>query len=202
MWLPGAAGGNGACEMTEELRPLRYELVNVQPGFVIIEKEMYSQAARAYFSAEPSPPKEPYREGSQVWGFWETAQALRFAVKDTVTGEVTRFDELLGLMFYGSCDPSSDLYQIGELAQENKISIYVAITYEAPDGSRVNIPMEKIRLLNLLYNERIRSANKKILILPDLFGLYRELTYGQIMLDFGLTAMDGPAPAGQQGEGA
>mgnify|MGYP001110137846 CR=1 FL=1 len=30
--------------MTEELRPLRYELVNVQPGFVIIEKEMYSHA--------------------------------------------------------------------------------------------------------------------------------------------------------------
>lgn len=183
--------------MTGELQPQRYEMVDVRPGFVIIEREMYSQAARAYFSAEPTPPKEPYREGGQVWGFWEMAQSLRFAVKDTATGEVTRFDELLGLMFYGACEPASDLYQIGDLAVDNKISIYVAITYEAPDGSRLNIHMDKIRLLNRLFNDRLRSRDKKILILPDLFGLYRELTYGQVMLDFGLTALDLPTAAGR-----
>lgn len=186
--------------MSQEQRPPRYEMVDIQPGFVIIEKEMYSQAARAYFSAEPAPPKEPYRDGGQVWSFWELAQSVRFAVKDTETGEVTRLDELLGLVFYGSADPAGDLYQIGDLAQESKVSIYVAVTYEAPDGSRVNIPMDKIRLLNRFFNERLRSRDKKILILPDLFGLYRELTYGQIMLDFGLVAMEGAA--GQQGEGA
>lgn len=178
----------------------RYEMVDVQPGFVIIEKEMYTQAARAYFSPEAAPPKEPYREGGQVWSFWELAQSVRFALRDTLTGEVTRLDEMLGLVFYGSCDPGSDLFQIGELAQESRISIYVAVTYESPDGSRLNISTDKIRLLNRFFNERIQSRDKKILILPDLFGLYRELTYGQIMLDFGLVAMDGPA--GQQGENA
>lgn len=186
--------------MLEERRQPRYEMVDVQPGFVIIEKEMYTQAARAYFSAEAVPPKEPYREGSQVWSFWELAQSVRFAIKDTETGVVTRLDELLGLVFYGAADPASDLYRIGELAQENKVSIYVAVTYEAPDGARVNISMEKLRLLNRLFNERLRSRDKKILILPDLFGLYRELTYGQIMLDFGLVAMEGES--GRQGEGA
>lgn len=178
----------------------RYEMVDVQPGFVIIEKEMYSHTARAYFSAEAAPPKEPYREGGQVWSFWEMAQSVRFGLRDTSTGEVTRLDEMLGLVFYGSCGPETDLYQIGELAQESRISIYVAVTYESPDGSRLNIATDKIRLLNRFFNERIHSRDKKILILPDLFGLYRELTYGQIMLDFGLVAMDGAA--GQQGESA
>jgi hypothetical protein len=44
--------------------------------------------------------------------------------------------------------------------------------------------------LNRAFNERLRTADKKILILPDYFGLYKELSYGQIMLDFGLTAME------------
>jgi hypothetical protein len=177
--------------MSAESRNHRYELVEIQPGYVIIEREMYSQAARSYFSAEPVPPKEPYREGDQMWTFWETAQSVRFAVRDTVTGEVTRFPELLGLLYYASCKPDSDLYQIGDLALESKISIYVAITYEAPDGRKLNISMDKIRILNRVFGERLQSPAKKILILPDTFGLYKELAYGEIMLDFGLTTIEG-----------
>jgi len=193
--LLGAAGKVpgyvlGAGRMSAESRTHRFELVESQPGYVIIEREMYSQAARSYFSAEPVPPKEPYREGSQVWSFWEMAQSVRFAVLDTVTGEVTRFPELLGLLYYASCKPDSDLFRIGDLALESKISIYVAITYEAPDGSKLNISMDKIRVLNRVFNERLQSPAKKILILPDTFGLYRELAYGEIMLDFGLTSLD------------
>jgi hypothetical protein len=179
--------------VVNEARTPRYELADVQPGYVIIEREMYSKAARSYFSAEPVPPKEPYREGSQVWSFWEMAQSFRFSVRDNVTGKVVKFDELLGLMYYACCDPASDLYRIGELAHESKISIYVAITYEAPDGSRLNISLDKLAILNRAFNERLRTAGKKILILPDYFGLYKEISYGQIMLDFGLTAMEDKA---------
>jgi hypothetical protein len=176
--------------VVNETRTPRYELADVQPGYVIIEREMHSKAARSYFSAEPVPPKEPYREGAQVWSFWETAQSFRFSVRDNRTGEVVRFDELLGLMYYACSDPEGDLYRIGELAVENRIFVYVAVTYEAPDGSRLNISLDKLAILNRAFNERLRTADKKILILPDYFGLYRELSYGQIMLDFGLTAME------------
>lgn len=179
--------------MNVDRRAHRYELTEIQPGYVIIEREMYSQIARSYFSAEAVPPKEPYREGNQVWSFWEMAQSVRFSVLDTRTGEVTRFPELLGLLYYASCKPDSDLYRIGELALDNKVSIYVAVTYEAPDGGKLNISMDKILILNRVFNERLQSREKKILILPDTFGLYRELSYGEIMLDFGLTALDGQA---------
>ena len=184
------AAGEGGEPVLNVARTPRYELADVQPGYVIIEREMYSKAARSYFSVEPVPPKEPYREGSQVWSFWEMAQSFRFSVRDNQTGEVVKFDELLGLLYYACCDHDSDLYRIGELALGNKISIYVAITYEAPDGSRLNISLDKLAILNRAFNDRLRTADKKILILPDYFGLYKELSYGQIMLDFGLTAME------------
>jgi len=176
--------------MGNEITRPRYELTDIEPGYVIIEREMYSHTARSYFSAEPVPPKEPYREGSRVWTFWETAQSFRFAVRDNQTGMTVTFNEMLGLLYYACCDKENELYRIGELAQENKISIYVAITYEAPDGGRLELPLEKLIVLNKAFNERLRTRDKKILILPDYFGLYKELSYGQIMLDFGLTAME------------
>lgn len=188
--------------MVDASRSPRYELADVQPGYVIIEREMYTKAARSYFSAEPVPPKEPYREGSKVWAFWEMAQSFRFSVRDTATGAVARFDELLGLVYYACCDPDSEIHRIGELAHASRISIYVAVAYEAPDGTRLDIPLEKLAMLNAAFNERLRSREKKILILPDYFGLNRRLSYGQIMLDFGLTAMeekaDSPLKEGAQ----
>jgi hypothetical protein len=165
-------------------------MVNVRPGYVIIEREMFSRAVRSYFAAEPSPPKEEYREGNQVWKYSAMAQSFQFDIRDNQTGEVTPLRELLGLTYFACCRPDSDLYRIGEIAQENRISLYVAVTYEAPDGSRLNISQEKIHLLNRLYNERIRSRDKKILILPDTFGLYTDMSYGAIAIDFGLTSME------------
>ena len=136
------------------------------------------------------PPKEPYREGSQVWSFWEMAQSLRFSVRDSKTGETHRFDELLGLLYYGCWKLGQRTLRIGELALASRIFIYVAVAYEAPDGSRLDIPIEKLEVLNKAFNGRLRTPDKKILILPEYFGLDKELSYGQIMLDFGLTAIE------------
>jgi len=176
--------------MSSEAQKHRYEMVNVQPGYVIVERDQVSRAMRSYFSAEPVPPKEDYREGKHIWKYAGMAQSFQFDVRDNKSGEVARFRELLGLLFYACCDPKSNLYRIGDLAHDNKISIYVAITYEGSDGTPLSISPDKIAILNKMYNERLRSKDKKILILPDWFDLYRAMTYGEIMIDFGLTSME------------
>jgi hypothetical protein len=168
----------------------RYEMINVQPGYVVVEQERFSHAARSYFSAEPVAPKEEYWEGKQVWSFSGMAQSFQFDVRDTSTESITPFRELLGLLYYGCCPEDSDIHRLGALAHELDISVYIAITYEARDGSRLNISMDKIRILNQLFNERLKSPGKKILILPDFFNLYKEVSYGQIAIDFGLTSME------------
>jgi hypothetical protein len=167
--------------MSEEAVP-RYELANVTSGFVVIEKEMNTRATRAYFSAEPVPPKESYREGPGVWHFAEAAQSFQFAVRDTVTGEITRFEELLGLLYYGA-------HAVG-------ISMYVAIAYESAEGKPLELPATKMTMLNRAFNDRLRTRGKKILIVPDLFGLHSQVSHGQLMLDFGLTDLPPPSESG------
>jgi hypothetical protein len=168
----------------------RYEMVNIRPGYVIVERDLFSSAVRSFFSAEPVPPKEEYREGNRIWKYSGMAQSFQFDVCDNSSGEIIKFRELLGLVYYGSTAEESVIHQVGEIAHENRISIYVAITFEGPDGSRKNLSPEKIRILNTTFGERIKTPGKKILILPDLFNLYKAVSYGEIMIDFGLTSME------------
>ncbi len=175
--------------MTEQTKG-RYEMTNVRPGHVIVEHEMHSRAVRSYFSDDPVPPIEEYWEGRKQWKYWGMAQSFQFDVLDRETGDVVKFRELLGLLYYGCCQPESTIHRIGELAHENGISIYIAITYEAHDGSPTQLAPDKLGILNRLFNDRLRNPAKKVLILPDLFDLSKTLSYGQIMIDFGLTSME------------
>ena len=173
----------------------RYEMVNVRPGHVIIEQDVKSPnmrrpLTRSYFSPQPVPPVEEYWEGRHQWAFRAMAQSVQFDVRDNESGEVIPFGELLGLLYWGCCPEDSELYEIGDIAQENRISIYIAITYEAPDGTPTQLARPKLAVLNRLFNDRLMTPARKVLILPDRFGLYESMGHGQIMIDFGLTTME------------
>jgi len=176
--------------MEAERPAYRYGMVDVRPGYIVVEHEIHTQAMRAYFSPDPVAPIEEYREGKGIWKHSATAQSVRFSIRDIGTGEVTPFDELLGLAFYGSCPKESRVWEIGDLAQEHKVSIYVAVTTEGAAGNPSTLPAAKLRVLNRYFNERVADRAKKILILPDHFGLYREFSHGHLMVDLGLTAME------------
>ena len=173
-------------------RPVhRYEMVNRRSGYVVVEHEVHSRAMRSYFTPEAVPPVEEYREGPQIWKFSGTAQTVHFDIRDTATGEVVSFDELLGLVSYTACRKETDIYRLGELAQEQRVWLYVAVTHRPSEGSPLGPWLDKLRVLNRYFNERLSTPNKKILILPDYFGLHREFNQGQIMADFELTVMEG-----------
>lgn len=169
----------------------RYEMVNVRPGYVIVEHEVFSRQMRSFFSAEPVPPVEEYREGPKIWKFSGMAQSFQFDLCDRSSGHVTKFDDLLGLVPYSGCPADSDIHRLGDLAQAEKIWMYVAITHQPVERTRQEAWLEKLRALNRYFGERLATPNKKILIVPDYFGLYREFSHGQILADFGLTAMEG-----------
>src|SRR5512140_3149057 len=145
--------------MTAEPTTRRYEMVNVRPGFLMIEQEEQTLARRSYFVAEQTPPWEEYREGNEFWRPQEAAQTVQFDVRDTHTGEVVSFGELAGLLYYACCARDSTVYRMGDLAHDQRISLYVAITTEDEDGP-VPMPLEKVRVLNALFNERLTSPRK------------------------------------------
>jgi len=176
--------------MTTQAAECRYEMVNIRPGHVVVEHDLLSRSVRSYFTDEAVAPVEEYREGKRIWQYAGTAQSFQFDVQDRKDGRTIEFNELLGLLYYGCCKRDSDIYRIGDLAHDDNISIYIAITYETPEDGRHLLSNEKLRILNRLFNDRLKTPNKKILILPDMFDLYKTMSYGEIMIDFGLTSME------------
>ena len=116
---------------------------------------------------------------------------LHFDIREVATGRLTKFDDLLGLVPHTGCPPDSDIYRLGEIAQEQKIWIYVAVPHRALDSSGLGVWAEKLKVLNRYFSERLGTPNKKILILPDYFGLQEQFDHGMIMADIGLTTMEG-----------
>jgi hypothetical protein len=169
----------------------RYEMVNIRPGYIIVEHEVFSRAMRSYFSTQEIPPIEEYREGPKIWKFSGMAQSFHFDLRDSETGAVTTFEDLLGLVPHTSCQPESEVYRIGEFAQEQRVWIYVAVSHRPVEPGRMGAWIGKLQALNRYFGERVSTPNKKILILPDYFGLHDEFNHGQILADFGLTSMEG-----------
>lgn len=186
--------------MEPEPAKLRYEMTNVQPGWIVVEEERFSHEARAYFHPGPNPPVEEYREEGRFWKSTPAAQSFRFDLRDAANGEVIPYPELLGLIYWASSGPDSEIHQIGDMAQEHRISVYVAVAYEKAGRTGPGVPLSKLRILNRYFNERVRQPGKKILILPDYFGLYRGFSTGQIMADLGLTAMEPSAESRESRE--
>ncbi len=168
----------------------RYEMVNVRPAYIIFEHEVNSGATRSYFSTEDVPPIEEYREGRGVWKHLGVAQSFRFDLRDTTTGDLTPLDDLLGLVPYTSCPEDTDVHKIGWFAEEQKIWIYVAVSHRRMDAAAMSEWIGKLKVLNRYFGERLSTPNKRILILPDYFGLHERFTHGLLMVDFGLTTME------------
>ncbi len=174
-------------------------MVNVQPGYVVVEHDLLSRAVRSYFSDEPVPPVEEYREGKHIWQYAGTAQSFQFDVRDDETGEIIPFRELLGLMYYGCAQPESDISpHRGDRPREQHLHLRGDDLRVAGGSPGQHLPGED-RDPEPTFNERLRSRGKKILILPDLFDLYKTMSYGEIMIDFGLTSMEEAADPNEEG---
>ena len=147
----------------------RHEMVNRRSGYVVVEHEVHSRAMRSYFTPEAVPPVEEYREGPQIWKFSGTAQTLQFDIRDTETGEVVSFGELLGLVYY-SCVPAGERHlRLGELAQEQRISALRRGDAPAVRGVAARFLVDKLRVLNALQRAAEHAEQED----PDSAGLLR-----------------------------
>ncbi len=169
----------------------RYEMVNVQPGYVIVERDLFSRNVRSYFSAEPVPPKEEYREGNHIWKYSGMAQSFQFDIRDDETGEIIHFRELLGLLYYGVHEPGQrHPPDRGDRPREPDLDLHRDHLRGAGRIADQHLLRRRSRFSTRPSTSGCEAADKKILILPDLFGLYKAVSYGEIMIDFGLTSME------------
>jgi len=165
----------------------RWEMANIQFGFVVFEKCSHCNNLRTYFSLEDT--WDEYREDDCLWSIVENAQTFRFDLKCRDCNHVEKFQDLMGLLYCTSCLPDCEVEVIRKKYEAEKTWILVAFGF-LPQALTNPIDERKLDILSDYFNQRRDTSRSKIKIIS--FGLISDLSRcrGEFIHDVGMLSQE------------
>lgn len=160
---------------------------NVRNGYLVVEGCFHCRNRTSFFSEEPVPPQDDYREGDHFWSYLGSSQASKFDLRCSLCGRSVPLREVMALMFCMRCDPECGVYRAGASDGGAKTWVYVALCADTSHASRRCVPQEGIRALNDYFNQQIQEPGKKILVVPCRLRQSVDTCQGVVLADVGLT---------------
>lgn len=167
----------------------KWAMVNRRSGYLVVEGCFHCGGRISYFSEEPSPPRDDYREGDHFWSSMGDFQAMKFDLQCELCGELTMLDDVMALMLCMACDPRCGVHQLAEREPGVRTWPYVALCADTSHVRDVCISPEGIRVLNQYFNAGLRDANKRIVVAPCSLRRSADSCQGVVLADVGLTAI-------------
>ena len=150
-----------------------WEMTDINFGFIVFEKCFHCDGLRTYFSHEENPILgDRYREGDCHWTRMENAQSFTFNLKCTQTGQVEKFDDLMGLMYCTDCMSDCELHTLCAKYQAEHTMIIIAFGF-LPEAISNSIPQYKLDILTNYFNQKRDTSRSRIIVLP--FNLIKNL---------------------------
>jgi len=160
---------------------------NVRSGYLIIEGCFVCRGRISYFSDEPVPPIDDYREGDHFWSHMGSYQASKFDLKCDHCGKVVALDDVMALMLCMSCDQECGVFEMATQQKDHKTWYYVALCADTTHASQKCISEEGIKTLNEYFNSELRDPAKKIKVIPCIQRKSADTCQGIVLADVGLT---------------
>ncbi len=170
----------------------KWEMKNVQYGFVVFEKCFHCNELRTYFTLEDHPYLgEGYREEDHYWSRMEAAQSFHFNLRCTQCGREESYRELMGLLHCTGCLPECQVDIQRRAFEKEKTWLIVAFGY-LPKAITEPVPDYKLDILSEYFNQRRDTARSRIKIVP--FTLIDDLSRckGDFMHDVGMLSQEPP----------
>ena len=139
----------------------RWEMANIQFGFVVFERCSHCNELRTYFSLEDT--WDEYREGECQWSIVEKAQTFRFDLKCRDCNRLETFEDLMGLLYCTSCQADCEVEILRKTSEAEKIFVLVAFGF-LPQAKTRPIPQQKLDILTDYFNQRRDTSRSKIKI--------------------------------------
>lgn len=163
-----------------------WEMINIRFGFIAFEKCFHCNQIRTYFSAEETPdPGEEYREGEHFWIGVENAQSFMFDLRSKDSGEVVKFDDLMGLMHVTSCPADSKLAEVLKQSEAGRTMVLVAFGF-LPQEPTPSVLADKLGILTDYFNQRRDPSRPKIMIVPSTLMGDVSRCHGDFIHDIGM----------------
>ena len=165
----------------------RWKIDNLRHGYLVIEGCFHCNNRISFFSEEPAPPIDEYREGDHFWSHRGSYQASRFDVKCEKCSKKVSLKDVIAVMMCMRCSPDCGVYKVGLQDKGKKPWVYVALCADTSHAGGKCIREEGIRVLNRYFNQNISGRNKKIIVVSCKTRKYMDTCEAIVLADTGLT---------------
>ena len=173
--------------MTNSTCQHKWTMANIRTGYLIIEGCFHCRNRLSYFSEEPVPPIDDYREGEHFWSHLGSFQASKFDMKCEKCSETIMLDEMMALMLCMNCDDECGVFEMAARDAGRKTWIYVALCSDTSHAGGKCVSEEAIDALTEYFNYGIKDPEKKILVVPCKRRKSVDTCQGIVLADVGLT---------------
>ncbi len=167
----------------------KWVMTNIRSGYLVVEGCFHCGNKISFFSTEPAPPIDEYREGDHFWSHMGNFQASRFDLKCEKCSRAVPLHEVTAMMLCMRCNPECGVFKVGSEGRDRKTWVYVALCANTSHVSGKCITAEGIRVLNEYYNFGIQDPSKKIVVVPCELRKSVDTCQGIVLADVGLTEL-------------
>ena len=163
-----------------------WSMTDVRSGYLVVEGCYHCGARSSFFSTEPVPPMDEYREGEHFWEYLSGDQAVTFGLRCDDCGRTADLSAMTGLMLSTCDDPGCE---IGRMALElgRSASIYVALCGDSTHVSGRCVSDEGVAALGDYFNQGRRQGRRRIVVVPCRMRSDADCCRGIVIADSGLT---------------
>lgn len=165
----------------------RWVMANIRNGYLVVEGCFHCRHRTSFFSEEPVPPQDDYREGDHFWSYLGSSQASKFDLKCVGCSEEVPLKDVMALMLCMRCDPGCGVYKAGSAEKGSKTWVYVALCADTSHASKKCVSKPGIKALNEYFNRGIQDRQKKIIVVSCDSRKSVDTCQGLVLADVGLT---------------
>ena len=177
--------------MQEEKCSHAWEMINLQPGFIITERCSHCSKISTYLTHEEKPPLEEHRDGEHFWNVVESAQTIRFDLICNECGSLIMLNELSGLMMCTACEEKCEVAKLMKKYEKDRTWIYVAFNF-FPQDEKEQLTDEQISALEEYFNRRRKSSRSNIKIVSSELIADISKCYAEVIKDVGMLSLTPP----------
>jgi hypothetical protein len=164
----------------------RWSMTGIRTGYLVVEGCHHCGGRCSFFSAEPTPPVDEYRQGEHFWGYLGSYQAVRFDLMCDLCAMRVDLGDVMGLMLSTCEDPGCEVGRLVRSAGRSS-SVYVALCADTTHVSKTCVSEVGILALNQYFNQGIRAPGKRIIVVPCRMCSRVDNCQGIVIADAGLT---------------
>jgi len=164
----------------------QWNMCHVRHGYLVVESCFECGGRRSFFSTEPAPPVDEYREGQHFWSWVADFQSVKFDLACRACGFTIDLDDVNGVMLSECTDAGC---AVGALVKQQGPAnfVYVALCPDSTHAAGRCVSPEGIEALTQYFNQNLGALDRKILVVPCKMCDSIDRCRGTIIADVGLT---------------